>query len=511
MRSIYLKQAPRIKTVVLPDPFVNGCVWRSYGKGFETMERMLLSLIVVICVFTAQAATADEPHGSAKIDSVSAELVAHESASYFDTFSGGGSIVDRVTELETSFSEAKEDIAKLQSDVKKKVDFGHAHEKMKIVGRVHTDYWGFPDSSPGINTLEYGDPTIPPQARLGFRRLRFGVRGEVSPNMDYRIEMEFAGGAKTEFKDAWIGFKHLPFLQTVLIGQQKRPYGLDHLNSSRFNVFMERPFATETFNEDARRFGVAAYGVSDDLAYNWRYGVYNMQNIKLTGNYVNNNLQPEFAGRFANTIWYDESSDGRGYAAWAVSGTYAQPDGNGVPNSSISRSQGFFRTKPEARSKSRWYDTGTIPGADSYGLLGGEAVVNVGPVQWVAEYQNVWMGRDGGSDLSFGGGYTYVSYFLTGEHMVWNRKTGTLGRLVPFENFFLVNRGRDGVDGVGRGWGAWQVAVRGSYLDLNDEDILGGYGKSVTFGLNWYWNAYARMQLNYIYGNLSDRDASNDP
>lgn len=296
---------------------------------------------------------------------VSTNLAAHDSGSYFDTFASGGSIVDRVTKLESGFSEMKEDVSKVQGDVKKKVDFGHAHETMKIVGRVHADYWGFPESSPGINQLEYGDPTIPPQTRLGFRRLRFGVRGEVLPNMDYRIEMEFAGGASTEFKDAWPGFKHLPFLQTVLIGQQRRPYGLDHLNSSRFNVFMERPFVIEAFNEDERRFGIAAYGVSDDLAYNWRYGVYNLENIKSTGNYVNNALQLEFTGRFANTIWYDETSDGRGYAAWAVPGSYAQPDGNGVPNNAISRSTAFFRTKPAARSRRRWFDTGTIAGGDS--------------------------------------------------------------------------------------------------------------------------------------------------
>ena len=86
------------------------------------MERMLLSLIIAMSLLTARTATADEPRGSAKIETVSADLVAHDSASYFDTFSGGGSIVDRVTELETTLSETKKDITKLQSDVKKKVD-----------------------------------------------------------------------------------------------------------------------------------------------------------------------------------------------------------------------------------------------------------------------------------------------------------------------------------------------------------------------------------------------------
>ncbi len=33
-------------------------------------------------------------------------------------------------------------------------------------------------------------------------------------------------------------------------------------------------------------------------------------------------------------------------------------------------------------------------------------------------------------------------------------------------------------------------------------NILGGIGESVTVGLNWYWNPYARLQFNYIHGNI---------
>jgi phosphate-selective porin OprO/OprP len=87
--------------------------------------------------------------------------------------------------------------------------------------------------------------------------------------------------------------------------------------------------------------------------------------------------------------------------------------------------------------------------------------------------------------------------------MTWERDTGQLGPVDVFENFFLVDTCRDGVRG---GWGAWQVAVRGSYGDLSDEDVQGGVGESVTLGLNWYWNQNARMQFNYIYGNIYDND-----
>ncbi len=382
--------------------------------------------------------------------------------------------------------------------------------EMKVVGRVHVDHWAFPQESDGVNAFERGDSRFGPQDRIGFRRLRFGVRGDVKGLMTYRIEMEFAGANNTEFRDAWLGFKDLAIFQTVLIGNQKRPYGLDHLNSSRYNVFIERPFVIEANNQDARRLGIASYGVSDDLRYNWRYGVYNLENVQSQGLYISDHYQAEITGRFASTVWYDEVSDGRGYAHLGISGSLAHPDGDTPTDRNPdgpAANQARFRTRPEARSTNRWIDTGRIAGTAWYTLLGLESVVNVGPTQVVGEYQHIWLSREDsfGGDLQFNGGYAYISYFLTGEHIPWDRKTGTIGRVKPFENFFLVDRcnGR-----IGHGWGAWQVAARYSYADYTDDNIFGGIGKSVTLGLNWHWNPNARMQFNYIFGHISDRQVA---
>lgn len=191
--------------------------------------------------------------------------------------------------------------------------------------------------------------------------------------------MEFAGGNKSEFRDAYLGWTGLPILQEVLLGNQKRPYGLDHLNSSRYNVFIERPFVIEGFNQDARRLGLQSYGLSEDQAWNWRYGVFNQRNVQALGNYIDDHLQLQVAGRLAHTMWYDEYSGGRGYAHWAVSGTHADSTTEASPN------EARFRTRPEARSDGRWLDTGAIDGADSYELLGLESVVNVGAFQVVDE------------------------------------------------------------------------------------------------------------------------------
>ena len=220
------------------------------------------------------------------------------------------------------------------------------------------------------------------------------------------------------------------------------------------------------------------------------------QNLtQTTDGFTDDHYQAEVAGRLANTAWYDESSGGRGYFHWAVSGSYGEVDG-GSPNNA-----GRYRTRPEARSDSRWLDTGRIAGAESTSILGLETVFNVGAFQMTAEYLQANVERDGavGRDVGFGGGYVQAAYFLTGEHTPWVRKTGTLGRVKPFENFFSV---RDGDGNRGLGLGAWQVAARYSYADLQDEDITGGKGESLTLGLNWWWNPNARMQFNYLVGEI---------
>ncbi len=397
----------------------------------------------------------------------------------------------RLKELEQGFETQAKSLDKIDSTIPGLVHAGHKSPKLTLFGRVHLDYWAFPDADEGIETLEGEDP----QDRVTFRRLRIGVKGDLNDNVFYKYEGEFAGGVASSYRDAFIGVKDLPLFNTVIVGNQKRPYGLDHLNSSRYNVFAERPFIVEAINEDARRLGISSNGLSADQAWNWRYGVFHQNITQTTDGFVSDHYQAEFAARIANTAWYDESSGGRGYFHWAVSGSWGQVDG-GAPDNAAQ-----FRTRPEARSTNRWLDTGRIDGAEETFRFGLETVVNVGAFQMTAEYLQANVERDPGvgNDVGLGGGYVQVAYFLTGEHTPWERKTGTLGRVKPFENFFSV-RNNDGERAFGLG--AWQVAARYSYADLQDQDIIGGKGESLTLGLNWWWNPNARMQLNYLVGEI---------
>ncbi len=293
-------------------------------------------------------------------------------------------LVARVSQLETNFTD-------YQKQEKNFLDTLPTQAYRQVSGRIHLDVWNFPESSPGANVMENGDPAIDPQSQLLYRRLRFGISGQVPPlNMSYRVEIEFSGQEGSRFRDAWIGWNDLVVFNTLRVGNQKRPYGWDQLNSSNFMVFLERPFVDEAFNDDARRFGIASYGATEDQVFNWQYGLYTLPQIQNAGSNVNDRVQPELAWRLGNTWWYDETSNGRGYAYWALAGTFAFPDSS-TPLPGNTTNQAFFDSRPEARSTNPWLNTGTIAGANSYQIFAVESVFNVGPVQIAGELMNLWL------------------------------------------------------------------------------------------------------------------------
>ncbi len=410
-------------------------------------------------------------------------------------------LLSRIATLEENWSNQKAAEIKKKLDAKKKSTF-------KLGGRIHYDYWGFAQSSAGTNAFEHPSGPLAgtdPEDRWAFRRIRLEFSGDLQESMFWRLQVDFADPETPAVKDVFIGFKELPYNQSVRIGHQKRPIGLDAWNSSRFNIFIERPLVVEAMNEDARRLGMSVYGQSDDESFNWQYGLFQLENSPTDGTNVGDAMQYSINARVSGSPWYDETSGGRGYFHWGVAFMAANPDGDDTA-ATTSRNMGRFRTRISNRSTTRWLDTGRIAGAEWYEILAFETILNVGAFQFGGEFQHTWMQRDNvtagtGPDLNFQGFYVQGSYFLTGEHIPLKRSVGSINRIKPFENFFLVSK-KDG--SRGRGWGAWQVAGRFGVLDISDNDVRGGVGRLATAGLNWYWTPYSRMQFNLNYADISD-------
>src|SRR5262249_2488145 len=110
----------------------------------------------------------------------------------------------------------------------------------------------------------------------------------------------------------------------------------------------------------------------------------------------------------------------------------------------------------------------------------------------------------------FSGGYVQVAYTLTGENRAYDRRIGTLareylGKRGPFTNAWLV-RGRNGR--LNGGLGAWEIAARYSYVNLNDgvgaNRIQGGVLNGYTLALNWYLNPNTTLNFDWVYDQRSD-------
>jgi phosphate-selective porin OprO and OprP len=83
-------------------------------------------------------------------------------------------------------------------------------------------------------------------------------------------------------------------------------------------------------------------------------------------------------------------------------------------------------------------------------------------------------------------------------------ETGAYSAIVPQRPFSLAEGG----------WGAWELAGRVSYVDLNDNftsglplagqpsAVAGGSQTAYTLGLNWYVNSNIRFMLNYVHADI---------
>jgi phosphate-selective porin OprO/OprP len=153
-----------------------------------------------------------------------------------------------------------------------------------------------------------------------------------------------------------------------------------------------------------------------------------------------------------------------------------------------------FSTPPESRlTDDRLVDTDRFF-ADGIDVINPEFAWVSGPFSLQSEYFHAFV--DSQKTLQFFGGYLYASYILTGEHRRYN----------PLRSIFTGVRPDNDFHPIQGKWGAWEVGVRLSYLDLNDGPIRGGEELNFTAGVNWYLFSNARVMFNYVRANIKDRE-----
>ncbi len=365
------------------------------------------------------------------------------------------------------------------------------------------------------------------------RRARFVSDGTCYEVFEWKVEFDVENYDDIAFDEMYVGVKKVPFFDTIRIGQEHVPFGLEAYSSSRWLETLERSPLFDSFYQE---FAPGLFWNKDWLDSR----VTTQAMIGRIDNYNQFNGDSFGDGRLAYTARISMlpifEDNGRELLHLAMDyqwrkGSYANELGFGqttVPapaavttdNNDLFR----FRTRMSLRdsvaqspisqgNSARVIDTGNII-ASHANSLNPEALLYWGPFWVQSEFEwthldNVVYPVPNGTTIpaaaaakvpggaSFYGAYIMTGYFLTGENRGYDKRMGKLDRNVPLENFFLV-RGDDGR--IHTGLGAWEIVYRYAYVNLDSGPILGGRYGEHTCGLNWYWSPNIKWQLNYILG-----------
>jgi phosphate-selective porin OprO/OprP len=371
-----------------------------------------------------------------------------------------------------------------------------------------------------------------------FRRLRPFVEGTAWETVEYRLIFAVENDQlNTEGLDEfWIGVNQIPAIGTVRVGHVKTPMGFeaDMTGSSRTMTFMER----------------SSYSEAIEINQNFVTGIWASNNfldqrVTLTGAAFRQDFASAEGVFFGDGQWGMQGRltflplyecDGRHWLHLGISGGWR----NGTNNLATSPDRLFqLRARPELRdddpagagpgtvpdsNSNRMIDTGPIAAARQF-ISGLEFCYVRGPFSLQAEYGWNWIDNAYGiapagfalnpaivppANYMFYGGYVQLAYTITGEARGYDKKYGILsreyfGKQGNNTNAWMV---WDENGHFNWGWGAWEVAARYSYVNLNDgtglQRIQGGQMEGLSMALNWYLNNNVKLNFDWSYDHRFD-------
>ena len=317
------------------------------------------------------------------------------------------------------------------------------------------------------------------------RRARVYAKGDCLLLLPVSYELE-VGYVPNQFyiENSYLAFRNIDWIGDLKFGQYQAPMGLDAITSSRDITLMETAAPLEAlapgvnagieigrpvFNQRATwKLGLFTDGVGQDVGDATKNYGRAISRITALPIYEANPDHPDSAtllhlGLSANVL-YSTSSSVR------------------------------YRSRPESHLAPYVIDTGNIA-ADGAVVAGAEAAWVNGPFSVQGEYLHSWVHEDNGQVPSFGGFYASVSWFLTGESRPYDRQQACFARVIPRHRF----------DWGKTGWGAWEIAGRYSYVDLDGADVHGGRLSMLMTGVNWYLYSHLKCRFEYGFGHVSGR------
>jgi phosphate-selective porin OprO/OprP len=395
------------------------------------------------------------------------------------------------------------------------------------------------------------EPNLKPSSQLGdlqdgtfFRRIRPLWDGRAWDFAEWNVILALeqvngspaTGGANINLDEVWAGVYGVPLIGHLRAGHMKVPQGLEgnQWSSSRAMTMLENAAYTDAFyNIFGTGVQMCNSGLDDGVngdRVTWQAMFYRNDNPR-------SNTGVDFGdGTYAATgrvsaLVIDECED-RHFLHLGLSGTWRKAQ---KPGTELGPGEGVvqFQARPELRDAIGGFgDNTNLPGdtgrmvntgalmANSATVLGSEFWYSLGPFSVMAEWALAQMDSavvpvttNGVTsnvigNRTFHGGYVTASYFLTGENRAYDHTYGRENTFYidrPFTNAWLT---RDENGGVTCGPGAWEIAARFSYLNLNDGPLQGGVMTGITLGLNWYLNNNLKIQVNYVHNARYDKSTT---
>lgn len=370
---------------------------------------------------------------------------------------------------------------------------GDGQYSIGLTGNIQFDmgaYLGFHARSPVVGPQKLSDG-------VNARRARIGVAGTALGDWGYALVYDAGNSSDQTPKGIetaqiiYSGVRGTAFE----IGYSNTFFTLDQSTGSNDTLFLERASASNiatNFNTgDARaNAGVRFFGD--------RYWIGGYLTGPASGD--SHTLTDERFGAFQRAAF--QVLKGPGYSLHlgvGVSELFDAPNtGNGTPAVLTLSDQPELRIDPTALLSTGTLGTAANPVKGGY-VLDLESAATYGRFFWQGEYYHYQVERRGLANSDFDGGYGQVSWALTGESHAYNPQAAAYYRLVPKQPFSLSKGG----------WGAWEVAGRLSYVDLNSNfvsgsalagnpaAVAGGIQRSYSLGLNWYPNDLVRFLLDF--------------
>lgn len=332
------------------------------------------------------------------------------------------------------------------------------------------------------------------------------------------VAVNGAGGS-VQFGEAFIGYNGCKNFW-VALGQVSIPFGLESWASYNDATFMENAMPSNAFDNPGYGIGAYVEWHNDMLTaagaiYHPRAGTTQYGDVLSTapGVFAPNGLNGSDPGSdplgYAMRITFSPVHNDHTVYHLGVSGRYQNLHDRANAHNFYSGIDIISRQTPII------FTNIPLNSSNDYTVIGFEAAGRFGPLMVSGEYMFAEVDREGniptfgdprlpGGDQKYRGWYVMASYVITGEAKDYDFVSGTFGRVRPRSHK-----------------GAWEVAVRHSYLDLVDNqafipghtpalgmsqastlpagidpNAIVGAVHATTVGLNWWINDNMRLMAN---------------